>query len=554
MTHCGARPCAAGTKRHSAMGSELQIERARELARASLASLEANRRRIDDLNVYPVPDGDTGTNLTLTVRAVVEALEKSRADGQAAVAKELSRAALMGARGNSGVIFSQIVRGFADVLAEHEEIDASVLSKAFRSASDAAYRAVRRPVEGTMLTVVREMAEEGEKPDVLALPKTEFLRRVVARGEAAVANTPELLAVLKEAGVVDAGGAGLLEITRGLAAGVAGEALPEPVVEPATASIDAIHLEESRYRYCTVFVVEGEGLEAEPLERELEQLGDSLLVVGDASALKIHVHTDDPGAALALGTRVGTVEGVEIANMHRQAAEREQRLEAGSREILDRPTLETGVVVVVAGAGNRRLFESYGATRVIEGGQTMNPSTAEIVAAIEATPATEVIVLPNNGNVILSAEQAVGLATRPARVVPSRSQQAGLAAIVRYLASSSAQDNEVAMTAALSEVATGEVVRASRTVELDGVDVREGAWLGLVDDVAVAAGDDFEEVAVAVVERVLAGGRELLTLLTGSEEPDLSQVLSRLDREHPKVEIETHPGGQPHYPLLVFAE
>ena len=536
--------------------AELQIERARELARASLASLEANRSRIDDLNVYPVPDGDTGTNLTLTVRAVVEALEQSSAGGQAAVAKELSRAALMGARGNSGVIFSQIVRGFADVLAEHEEIDAAVLSQAFRSASDAAYRAVRRPVEGTMLTVVREMAEEGEKPEVRALPKTEFLRRVVARGEEAVARTPELLAVLKEAGVVDAGGAGLLEITRGLAAGAAGEALPEPPADSAPVGIEAIHLEESRYRYCTVFVVEGEGLQVEELERGLERLGDSLLVVGDASALKIHLHTDDPGAALALGTQVGTVEGVEIANMHRQAAEREERLEAqsGSRETLDLPTLETGVVVVAAGSGNRRLFESYGATRVIEGGQTMNPSTADIVAAIEATPATEVIVLPNNSNVILSAEQAVSLATRPARVVPSRSQQAGLAAMVRYLPSSSAQDNETAMTAALSDVATGEVVRASRTVELDGVAVREGQWLGLVDEVAVAASDDFEAVVVAVVEHVLGGGRELLTLLTGSEEPDLSRVLSRLGSDYPTVEIETHAGGQPHYPLLVFAE
>ena len=536
--------------------AELQIERARELARASLASLEANRRRIDDLNVYPVPDGDTGTNLTLTVRAVVEALEKSSAGGQAAVAKELSRAALMGARGNSGVIFSQIVRGFAEVLAEHEEIDAAVLSRAFRSASDAAYRAVRRPVEGTMLTVVREMAEEGEKPDVLALPKTEFLRRVVARGEEAVARTPELLAVLKAAGVVDAGGAGLLEITRGLAASAAGETIPDTVAEPATVGVDAIHLEPSLYRYCTVFVVEGDGLAVEELERELEQLGDSLLVVGDSSALKIHVHTDDPGAALALGTRVGAVEGVEIANMHRQAAERQERLaaEAGSRPILDLPTLETGVVVVAAGAGNRRLFESYGATRVIEGGQTMNPSTADIVAAIEATPATEVIVLPNNGNVILSAEQAIGLATRPARVVPSRSQQAGLAAMARYLPSSSAQENDVAMTSALSDVATGEVVRASRTVELDGIEVRAGSWLGLVDEVAVASGDDFETVAAAVVAHVLDGRRELLTLLTGSEEPDLSGLLTLLSAAHPTAEVETHAGGQPHYPLLVFAE
>ena len=205
----------------------MDVVRARELARASLQSLEANRSRIDDLNVYPVPDGDTGTNMTLTVRAVVEALEKSDAEGHEAVAKELSRAALMGARGNSGVIFSQIVRGFADVLALHEEVDGPVLADAFRSASEAAYRAVRKPVEGTMLTVVREMAEEAERPEVRSLPKDELLRRVVARGEQAVARTPELLDVLRDAGVVDAGGAGLLEIVRGLAAGVAGEPLPE---------------------------------------------------------------------------------------------------------------------------------------------------------------------------------------------------------------------------------------------------------------------------------------------------------------------------------------
>ena len=533
---------------------ELQIERARELARASLASLEANRRRIDDLNVYPVPDGDTGTNLTLTVRSVVDALEKSHADGQAAVAKELSRAALMGARGNSGVIFSQIVRGFADILADHEEIDSTVLSNAFRSASDAAYRAVRRPVEGTMLTVVREMAEEGEKPEVKSLPKEDFLRRVVARGEQAVARTPELLAVLREAGVVDAGGVGLVEITRGLAAGVAGEELPAAPVESEALSFEAIHQELSRYRYCTVFVIEGEELDAESLERELEQMGDSLLVVGDSSALKIHVHTDDPGAALRLGTELGVVEGVEIANMHRQTTEREERLTTPVASLGSIPTLETGLVAVAAGEGNRRLFESYGATRVIEGGQTMNPSTAEIVAAIDATPASEVIVLPNNGNVILSAEQAIGLASRPARVVPSRSVQAGLAAMVRYMAASAADENEAAMTEALSEVVTGEVARASRTVELDGVQVREGAWLGLVDDAAVSSGDDFEAVAEAVVERVLSGGNGLLTLLTGADEPDLGELLERLRSAHPTVEIEVHSGGQPHYPLLVFAE
>ena len=529
-----------------------EIDRARELARAALANLEANRRRIDDLNVYPVPDGDTGTNLTLTVRAIVEALETSHATGHEAVAKELARAALMGARGNSGVIFSQIVRGAADVLGEAATLDGQALARAFRSASDAAYRAVRRPVEGTMLSVIRELAEEGDRPETKQLPTVEFLQALVRRGEEAVARTPEQLAILREAGVVDAGGAGLLEIVRGLAAAYAGETLPDVAEEPGALSFEAIHQELSRYRYCTVFVVEGEGLDADALETELEPLGDSLLVVGDTSALKIHVHTDEPGRALAVGTALGIVDGVEIANMHRQTQAREERLTA---EVPDPElTLETGVVAVVPGVGNRRLFEGYGATRVIEGGQSMNPSTQDIVDAIDATPATEVLVLPNNKNVILSAEQAAALASKPVRVIPSRSVQAGLAAIIRYLPSNSAEENERAMLEALDAVATGEVTVASRDAELNGVSVRKGGYLGLADGDAVAAGENFDEVAGAVVERLLSNGRETLTLLTGAEGPDLGALLERLQQQHPDVELDVQDGGQPHYPLLLAAE
>jgi uncharacterized protein len=530
----------------------VNVERVSDLAHAALANLEAHRQRIDDLNVYPVPDGDTGTNMTLTVRSIVEALEASPAEGHEAVAKELSRAALMGARGNSGVIFSQIVRGFAEVLAQTDEVDGALLARAFRSASDAAYGAMRHPVEGTMLTVIREMAEEAERPEVRSLPNAEMLERVVARGDEALARTPEQLEVLREAGVVDAGGAGLLELVRGLAAGVAGKALATaPVTAAAEPGVEALHQELSRFRYCTTFVVEGEGLDAEELERELESLGDSLLVVGDAAALKVHVHTDEPGAVLALATGRGTIEGVEVANMHRQAVERERRLEA---TLLSVPTLETGLVAVAPGEGNRRLFERYGATRVIEGGQTMNPSTADLVEAIRATPAAEVIVLPNNSNVILAAEQAALLADKPVRVVPAESVPAGLAAIVRYLPSSSPDENERAMRDALASVVTGEVTTASRDVELDGVEVCKGAWLGLANGAAVAAGADFDAVAGAVVDRLLGDGREILTLVTGHDAPPLDALLARIDELHPDVEVDTHAGGQPHYPLLLSAE
>jgi uncharacterized protein len=526
---------------------------AQELGRAALQTLEANRRRIDDLNVYPVPDGDTGTNLTLTVRAVVEALDASTAADRATLAKELTRAALMGARGNSGVIFSQILRGAAEALGADGPVDARTIRRAFRGASDAAYRAVRRPVEGTMLSVVRELAEEAEDRRNASLDPPALLRQLVVRGEDALARTPDQLAVLKEAGVVDAGGAGLLEIVRGIAAAVAGEAIPDaPVEEAHEAGLDAVHQELSEFRYCTVFVIEGNGLDAASLEEELEQLGDSLLVVGDESALKIHVHTDEPGRALALGTALGTIEGVEIANMHRQTEERSERIVHAVPD--PGLTQETGVVAVVPGAGNRRLFESYGATKVIEGGQTMNPSTAEIVAAIQATSATEVLVLPNNSNVILSAEQAAKLVDKHVRVIPSRSVPAGLAAIVRYLPSLSSEENETAMLEALAQVATGEVTLASRDVELDGIEVRKGAWLGLADGSAVASSADFEDVAWAVAEKLLGDGREVLTLLTGADEPDLDGFLRRLEELHPDVELEVQPGGQPHYPLLLSAE
>ncbi len=526
------------------------VERVRELVAAALASLEANRRRIDDLNVYPVPDGDTGTNLTLTGRGVLEALAESTAADRAALAHEVTRAALMSARGNSGVILSQIVRGAAEVLGERVDIDSRAVAAALRGASDAAYRAVRKPVEGTMLTVIRELAGEAERRCTMGL--SDLLERLVEHGDAAVERTREQLDVLREAGVVDAGGAGLVEILRGLAACFRGEPLPEARPHEEL-GVDAVHQELSRYRYCTVFVLEGADLDSEALERELDPLGDSLLVVGDASALKIHVHTDDPGAALSAATGRGIIDRVEIANMHEQTVEREERLSDGVIA-LRHPERSTDVVAVVAGPGNRRLFASLGAGRIIEGGQTMNPSTREILDAIEACPAPEVVVLPNNANVIMGAEQASRHATKDVRVVRTDSIQAGLAAMVAFDGSRSAEANVAEMHEALEEVATGAVTVASRDARLDGLDVRRGAYLGLVGDDAVATGPSFDAVARAVLERLLGEPRGVLTLLSGEEAPALDSLCSFLQERHPEVELEIQDGGQPHYPLLVAAE
>ncbi|HEY8108092.1 MAG TPA: DAK2 domain-containing protein [Gaiellaceae bacterium] len=537
------------------MSAQTDLELVRGLVGGALASLEASRGRIDDLNVYPVPDGDTGTNLTLTLRAVAEAVDSAEPGERPALAHAVARAALMGARGNSGVILSQIVRGVADVLVSSTNgIDPALTAKALRGASDAAYRAVRRPVEGTMLSVIRELAEEAERRATEPEPLGDLLVELVRHGEEAVARTPEQLDVLREAGVVDAGGAGLVELLRGLAGAVTGEALPAaPAAAEAPSGVDAIHLEPSRYRYCTVFVVEGEALDRDGLETQLERLGDSLVVVGDETALKVHVHTDEPGSALSLGTAAGTIEGVEIANMHEQQEQRERRL-----SLVPSTRAKCGVVAVVAGEGNRQLFETLaepvGTIRVVTGGQTANPSTAELVAALEELEADEAILLPNNSNVRLAAEHAAEQAGLAVEVVPTESIPAGLAALVAYDGTRDAAGNAEEMAAAAAAVATGEVTRASRDVELGGLAIRSGDWLGLADGEAVAGGDDFAEVAFSVVGRLLAEPRTLLTLLTGAEPPPLDGLVERLTSAHPELEVEVHEGGQPHYPLLLGAE
>src|SRR5581483_7019140 len=354
-------------------------------------------------------------------------------------------------------------------------------------------------VEGTMLTVMRELAEEAEARAAPELPVGDLLRALVGRGEDALARTPQYLQVLREAGVVDAGAAGLLELVRGLSAAVTGEPLPAERAAREEIGLDAVHRELSRFRYCTVFVVEGERVDAAALEAALEPLGDSLMVVGDESALKVHVHTDDPGAALTIGGAQGVLDGIEIANMHRQTEQRETRL----LRLVAAPSA-TAVVAVVAGAGNAELFRSFGAAEIVDGGASMNPSTSDIVRAIESVDAAEV--------------------------------------------------DAADMDAALAGVATGAVTTASRDVELNGFAVRAGMFLGLAEGDPVAGGADFAEVAGVVVERLLAGSRSLLTVLTGEGAPAVDGALRQIAARHPDVEVDVREGGQPHFHLLLSAE
>jgi hypothetical protein len=356
---------------------------------------------------------------------------------------------------------------------------------------------------------------------------------------------------------VDAGGAGLLELVRGVAAIVSGEPLPAPAPRDEHLGFEAIHRELSPYRYCTVFLVEGGDLDRDALEERLEQLGDSLLVVGDSNALKVHVHTDDPGAALSLGTAVGSIDGVEIANMHEQTQEREERLLAAVPDAPVEPAT-TGVVAVVAGAGNRRLFEQLaqgmGPIAIVEGGQTMNPSTADLLSAVHSLASEQAVVLPNNSNIVLAAEHAAAHAGRPVEVVAADSIPAGLAAMVAFDGSRTAADNAAEMRDAVAAVAAGEVTVASRDVELGGVPIRKGEWLGLAHGTPVAGGTDFEDVAAAVVNALLAEPRDLLTLLAGRDAPPLDELVERIEAEHPDLDVDVQDGGQPHYHLLLAAE
>jgi len=503
-----------------------------------LAALEASRARIDDLNVYPVPDGDTGTNMTETARAVVSALDRDPG-------ADIVRAALMGARGNSGVILSQLVRGAVEALGDESETDASAVARALRGASDAGYAAVRNPQEGTMLTVARELAEKAEALAPSDPPVTEALAEVVAHGERALTATTDQLDILREAGVVDAGGAGVLEILRGIAAHVRGEPLPELEAVTGGIPLEAVHQELSRHRYCTSFFVEGETIDPEKLERELTKLGDSLLVVGGPGAVKVHVHTDEPGAALALATDRGVIAEVDIKNMHVQTADRTQRLE--------REAGVTGAVAVVFGGGNRRLFESLGASTVA-GGETMNPSTADLLAAVDALPESSVVLLPNSKNVVLAAEQAAEQSGKDVRVIPTRSLQSGLGALVAFDSSRPLDENVAEMEEAAAAVRAGSVARASRSATIGEVDVAEGEFLGLVDGEPVVSGEALEPVATDVVARLVGGGADVLTVLVGDGAGESEAVVDAIRVAHPSLEVEVHEGGQPHYPLLFAVE
>jgi DAK2 domain fusion protein YloV len=538
------------------------IERFRRVVEAACRHLDARRQEVNDLNVFPVADGDTGDNMALTMRAVTDELDRLdglKVDeiGRAEIVQAVARAALMGARGNSGVILSQIVRGAAEELVSRpgELVDPVLVAAAFASAADAAYDSVRDPAEGTMLTVIREMAhtvahdlahmqrvrlDDGvtdEQQDALL---AEVLERATSAGEAAVERTPEQLDVLAKAGVVDAGAYGIVLILSGVVAGLRGddEALPElPHHQPARATQP--HHEDSRFRYCTNFIVTGSGAEPRSFVPRLEEIGDSVLVVGDEATMKVHVHTDEPEVAVALFEETGTVQRLDVGDMREQIAARDERMGVQPGR--------TGIVAVASGDGMRALYEELGA-HVVDGGPTLNPSTYELLAGIHEVAAEEVLVLPNSPNVVLAAERAAELSEKPVRVADCTSPQAGLVAIVELTAERPVEENASRLDGALAGIRTGAVAPAARD-DAEGRFVR-GDAVGFVGEEIVAWGGAGSTLAGTI--NALSGGAEIVTVIEGAEAPiPLSELSGRVPEG---VELEMHHGGQPHWWWLLAAQ
>jgi DAK2 domain fusion protein YloV len=554
--------------------SDPSIVRFRALIEAGLAALEARRQEVNDLNVFPVADGDTGDNMVLTLRAVLQELDRLATAseqrtiddiGRDEIVASVARAALLGARGNSGVILSQLIRGAAEELASRpgELVDPVLIGAALARASDQAYGSVREPAEGTILTVVREMAarvatEIAHMPDARlnggASDEEQnrvtagIIEQALAAGQDSVKRGPELLPVLRDAGVVDAGGYGLTVLLAGIVGALRGSE-PPAVEHHEAARVTHPQHASGTFRYCTNFAVTGTGLEQHSFVLELEQLGDSVLVVGDSTTLKVHVHTDDPDAATALFAGAGTVSHLDVADMHEQVRSRDQRLAAGDRPAgTEQPAPAVcGAVAVATGAGMTRLFESLG-VRVLDGGPTLNPSTYDLLAAIHAVDAEEVVVLPNSPNVLMAAERAAELSDRTVSVVPSRSVQAGLAAAVSLDPARRAAQNAEAMSQTLERVRTGAVARAARD-DAKGR-FREGDAVGFVEEEIVAWGRPRDTLR-GVLEQ-LAENAELITCLRGVDAPLDDTTVQALAAG--EVEFELSDGGQPSYWWLLSAE
>ncbi|HEX6608292.1 MAG TPA: DAK2 domain-containing protein [Chloroflexia bacterium] len=531
--------------------------------------LDRHAAGINALNVFPVPDGDTGTNMTLTLQAAAKQVAGSVSHSVAEIASGMSYGALMGARGNSGVILSQVLRGFHRGLGNSDTLGAAEWAAAMRDAANTAYQAVLKPVEGTMLTVIREMADGAEAAagtgDLLAV-----MSATVEAGRASVERTPTLLQKLRDAGVVDAGGQGLYVIFEGLLRFARGESVEGGAIETASGAPlelapDGVHVAHGEYGYCTNFILVGKDLGFPEVREWIAQHGDSAVVVGDDRLIKVHVHTEQPGEILTYVCARGNLRQVAITDMQEQHEEFLDMHEQAAAKAPAAPAVpatgdpalsKIATVAVVSGAGLAEIFRSMGATALVEGGQTMNPSTEELLRTIEALPHDEVIILPNNGNIVMAAKQTQALSRKRVAVVPTDTIPQGMAALVAFNYEADLDTNARAMDAAAQNVETGEITTAVRQVSMNGIEIQIGDVIGLHNGTLVIAGHSNEEVAHDLLAQLNAGDRELITIYYGQDvtAEQAETFADQIRAQYPDQEVEALYGGQPFYAYIISVE
>lgn len=525
--------------------------------------LEANKDYVDSLNVFPVPDGDTGTNMSMTMRSCVKEINMITTNNLEDIADAVSKGALKGARGNSGVILSQILKGFSSVLVNEKEIDTKLFAKALKEGADVAYKAVTKPKEGTILTVIRVMSEESVKIAKKTSDMEEFLKQTLAAGEEILKMTPEMLPVLKKAGVVDAGGRGLLVVLTGFLKVISGDEseleinFEDQTAQDATASnatVDYNDLANIEFAYCTEFFVininkKTTEADIDKLRETLMSIGDSVICIGDLNLIKVHVHTNQPGVALTNALKLGEINGVKIENM----LEQNRALKIQNEPEQLKPI---GVVAICAGEGLASLFRDLNVDYVIEGGQTMNPSAEDIAKACDKVAAETVFVLPNNKNIVLAAELANDLSRRNIVVVPTHSVPQGITAAINIDQEASVEDNKANVLSAIDTVTSGSVTYAVRATSIDGFKLKEGDFIGLNEKHIIAKNTNLQDVTISTIEKLMKEDASTLTLFYGSEvkENDASALQEKLAEKYPDIEVSYHNGGQPLYYYLISIE
>lgn len=538
-----------------------------EAFRAASAWLDLHASEVNDLNVFPVPDGDTGTNMSMTMHAALDEVGELSEQSVAELARIMANGALMGARGNSGVILSQIFRGFARGIEDDKEvIDAVDFARALEEGASTAYQGVMKPVEGTILTVIREAADTAVAVASSDMEIEQLVHQTVSAAQTSLSHTPSLLPVLAEAGVVDAGGQGLVFILEGILRFLRGQPF-ERGAEVETEVRQVVHAPEGDYNYDTQFIIQGENLDVPTIREHMATMGDSVLVVGDAHRVKVHVHLDKPGQALDYGITQGHITDVVVENMQLQyeefqATSLDTRQEAASsvpiaEDVSPTPKPnDTAIVAVASGKGLRRIVQSLGADAIVPGGQTMNPSTQDFLRAIDGVPNARVVLLPNNSNVILAANQAKELSDKQVAVVPTRTVPEGIAALLAFNYQADLETNLELMSEAREYVRTAEITRAVRGVQINGLSISEGQFIGLLDGDLLTHGEDVFTVVERLLGRIETASCEIITIYYGEDvsSEEAEELADQVRRMCSAVEVEVLNGGQAHYNYIISAE